>query len=131
MILSNIGLILLLYAANFGYVLLLTSIILLFALFIKKGGAALVVGIAVYFAIGIVTSIVLLFASISGSAALLQAVALLNPSTTLSAHYGYIPPNIAWTPSLTEVTYYVLGNYAITALLFFLAYYYFSRRLSI
>jgi ABC-type transport system involved in multi-copper enzyme maturation permease subunit len=131
MILPNIGIILLLYAANFGYVLLLTSIILLFALFIKKGVAALVVGIAIYFAIGIATSIVLLYASVSGSAVLLQAVTLLNPSTALSAHYGYIPGNIAWSPSLSEVTYYVVGNYVITALLFSLAYYYFSRRLSI
>lgn len=131
MILPNIGIILLLYAANFGYVLLLTSMILLFALFIKKGGAALVVGIGVCFAIGIATSIVWFFASISGSAVLLQAIALLNPSTALSAHYGYISGNIVWSPSLTEVTYYVVGNYAITALLFFVAYYYFSRRLSI
>lgn len=131
LILPNLGTLLLIYAANFGYVLLLTSIILLFALFIKKGGAALIVGIAVYFAIGIATSIVLLFASISGSAIFLQAVALLNPSTALSAHYGYIPGNIVWTPSLAEVTYYVVGNYVIIALLFFLAYYYFSRRMSI
>lgn len=131
MILPNIGIILLLYAANFGYVLLLTSIILLFALFIKKGGAALIVGLAIYFAIGIATSIVLLFASISGSSSLLQAVALLNPATALSAHYGYIPGNIVWSPSLNEATYYVVGNYVITAILFFLVYYYFSRRLSI
>jgi len=131
LILPNIGLILLLYAANFAYVLLITSIILLFALLIKKGGVALIVGIAVYFAIGIATSIVLLFASLSGSAMFLQAVALLNPATALSAHYGYIPGNIGWNPSLTEVTYYVGANYFITAILFFIAYRYFSRRLSI
>lgn len=131
LILPNVGLILLLYATNLSYVLLVTSIILLFALFIKRGVPVLVIGIAIYLIIGIVTSIALLFASIGGSATLVQAVALVNPSTALSAHYGYAPENVVWSPSFTEVSYYVAVNYAVIAALFLLAYYYFSRRLDV
>jgi len=133
-ILPNIGIILLTYFANCGYVLLLTTIILLITLFIKKGGIGLVVGIAVYFSIGIVTSMIQFVALVTGSTAPLQIIALLNPSTAVSLHYGVLQSivmNIAWQPTLTEAVFYVIGNYAITALLFSLAYYYFCRRLSI
>ena len=130
-ILPNIGIVLLTYVANFGYVLLLTTIILLAATYIKRGVVSLVVGIVVYFALGIITSIISFEASATGSAALLQIIALLNPSTALTAHFGFVPAGISWIPTLAEASFYVIGNYVIIALLFFLAYYYFSRRLNI
>lgn len=130
-ILPNIGIVLLTYIANFGYVLFLTAIILLVALFIKRGVISLIVGIVVYFALGIITSIISFVASVTGSVTSLQIIALLNPSTALTAHYGFIPAGISWVPTLTEVSFYVIGNYVIIASLFFLAYYYFSRRLDI
>ena len=130
-ILPNIGIVLLTYIANFGYVLFLTAIILLVALFIKRGVISLIVGIVVYFALGIITSIISFVASVTGSVTSLQIIALLNPSTALTAHYGFIPAGISWVPTLTEASFYVIGNYVIIASLFFLAYYYFSRRLNI
>ncbi len=130
-ILPNIGIVLLTYIANFGYVLFLTAIILLVALFIKRGVISLIVGIVVYFALGIITSIISSVASVTGSATLLQIIALLNPSTALTAHFGFTPGGISWVPTLIEASFYVIGNYVIIASLFFLAYYYFSRRLNI
>jgi len=133
-VLSNVGVVLLAYVANSGFVFLLTAIILLVTLFIRKGGVALIVGIILWFALGIASSLVMFIASITGSALPLQIVALLNPSTALSAHYGglqLVLLNIVWEPTLTEAAFYVVGNYAIVAFVFFLAYYYFSRRLSI
>lgn len=130
-ILPNIGIVLLTYIANFGYVLFLTAIILLVAMYIKRRIIGLIVGIAVYFALGIITSVISFEASVTGSATLLQIIALLNPSTALTAHFGFIPAGISWVPTLTEASFYMIGNYVIIASLFFLAYYYFSRRLNI
>ncbi|MBX5326574.1 MAG: ABC transporter permease [Candidatus Bathyarchaeia archaeon] len=134
MVLSNITVVLLSYIANCGYVFLLTAIILLIALFIRKGGTALIMGIVLWFALGIASSLVLFFAVITGLALPLQIISLLNPSTALSAHYGGLRAaffNVPWEPTLTEAAFYIVGNYVIVAFLFFLAYYYFSRRLSI
>ena len=129
MILPNLGLVLLTYFANFGYVLLLTAIILLITLFMKRGIVSLVIGIFIYLAIGISVQFVSSFALAIGTILPLQIMTLLNPSTALLAHYGLASANLSWAPTLLEATYYVIGNYVITAFLFLLAYYYFSRRL--
>jgi len=130
MILPNIGLILLLFVSNFGELLLLTSIILLLALLIKRGNGSLIIGIAACLAVGVGTSILMLLASMKGSVMFVQIGALLNPSLALSAYFGYASGGIVWSPSLVEAAFYVLGNYVITAILFSVAYYYFARRLS-
>jgi ABC-type transport system involved in multi-copper enzyme maturation permease subunit len=130
-ILPNIGTVLLTYIANFGYVLLLSAIILLITLFVKKGGVGLLMSIVAYFAIGIVNAIMLFVAAATSSNLPLQIIALLNPATALTAHYGFTPSNITWAPTLTEAALYVFVNYAIVAVLFSFVYFYFSRRLSI
>jgi len=132
MILPNIHMVLLTYVAHCGYIFFFTGIILLVTMFIKKGGSALIVGVILYFALSIATSIVLFIAWMTGSILPIQIVALLNPSTALSAYYRIQPFDVIdWAPTLTEATLYVVGNYVIIASLFFIAYYYFSRRLSI
>jgi len=108
MVLSNITVVLLSYIANCGYVFLLTAIILLIALFIRKGRTALIMGIVLWFALGIASSLVLFFAVITGSALPLQIIYLLNPSTALSAQYGGLRAaffNIPWEPTLTEAVF--------------------------
>jgi len=130
-ILPNVSAVLLTYIANFGYVLLLSAIILLITLFVKKGGIGLVIGIVAYFAIGIIDQIMLFVSVATGSSLPFQIVALLNPATALTAYYGFIPLNINWAPTLLEAALYVVCNYVIIAVLFSLAYLYFSRRLSI
>ena len=129
MILPNLGIVLLTYFANFGYVLLLTAIILLVTLLLKRGIVNLVVGVFVYLAIGISVQFVSSFALATNTTSLFQIMTLLNPSTALLAHYGLASANISWAPTLLEATYYVIAHYAIIAFLFLLAYYYFSRRL--
>lgn len=130
MILPNIATVLLTYVADVGYALLLTALILLITLFVKRGWVSLIICAVVYLTIGVSTQIVLFFASATGSTLLLQILALLNPSTALLAHYGFAPQNINWAPTLTEAASFTLGNYLIIVSLFLLAYYYFSRRLS-
>lgn len=132
LILPQLGTVLLTYIASFGQVLLLTSVILLIALVIKKGTASLVIGVVMYFATQLAMMLALFLAPQMGATALFQVVSVLNPSVALQAHYGIPVQNTAgWTPTIMETTYYIIGNYAITVVLFFICYYYFSRRLSL
>ena len=130
-ILPNIGIVLLTYTANFGYVLLLSAIILLVTLLVKKGGIGLVMGIVVYFAINISTALITFVAIATGSNLPLQIISMLNPGTALSAYFGFLFSGVSWTPGLIEAALYVLCNYVITVALFSIVYVYFSRRLSI
>jgi len=129
MILSGIGAVLLTYLANIGYVLLLAAIIFLATLLLKRGVASLLTGIIVYLAFGIAIQAASSFASATNSILPLQIVALLNPSTALTANYGLASANITWTPTIAEATFFLIGNYLIIAFLFFLGYYYFCRRM--
>lgn len=127
MILTDIGTVLLTYLANIGYVLLLTAIIFLVTILLKRGVVSLVVGILVYLAIGISIQVSLSSASATSSILPLQIISLLNPSTALIANYGLASAGIAWVPTLAESALYLIGNYLIIAFLFFLGYYYFCR----
>lgn len=132
LILPQLSTVLLTLAANFGQALLLTSIILLIALVIKKGIASLVISAVMYVAIQLALMVALFLAPQMGSAVLFQIVSVLNPAFALQTYYGIPVQNTAgWTPTLMETTYYVIGNYAITAVLFIICIYYFSRRLSV
>ncbi|HML03388.1 MAG TPA: hypothetical protein VK487_08450 [Candidatus Bathyarchaeia archaeon] len=127
MVLASIGTVLLTYLSNIGYVLLLTAIIFLVTLVLKKGVASLVAGTLVYLAIGITIQAVSSFALTNNSITALQIVALFNPSTALIANYGLAPASTTWAPTLTEAAVLLIGNYLIIAFLFFLGYYYFCR----
>ena len=127
MILTDIGTVLLTYLANIGYVLLLTAIIFLVTMLLKRGVASLVVGILVYLAIGISIQVASSSALSTSSILPLQIISLLNPSTALIANYGLASAKTAWAPTLAESAFYLIGNYLIIAFLFFLGYYYFCR----
>jgi len=129
MILTDLGTVLLTFLANIGYVLLLAAIIFLATLLLKRGVASLLTGIIVYLAFGIAIQAASSFASATNSILPLQIVALLNPSTALTANYGLASANITWTPTIAEATFFLIGNYLIAAFLLFLGYYYFCRRL--
>jgi hypothetical protein len=127
MITTDIGTVLLTYLANTGYVLLLTTIIFLVTMLLKRGVASLVVAILVYLAIGISIQAASSSALAANSILPLQIISLLNPSTALTAYYGLASAKIAWIPTLAESGLYLIGNYLIIAFLFFLGYYYFCR----
>ena len=131
-IVSNyIGTVLLTYSANVGYPLLLTAVLLLMTLKVKRGGLGLVFGIILYFAVGVITGILTVIAFVTDSAWPIQTIAVINPTITLQQYYFQAGLVGSWTPSFNEVLLYLSGSYVIVAVLFFLSYVYFCRRLSL
>jgi len=128
-----LGTILLTYAANLGFPLLLAGIILLMTIVLKRGGLALVFGIVLYFALGIIQSLVMFIAYATNSPLILQIISVLSPNVVLSKYYQYFAlfGKELWTPTFTEVLSYLGASYVIVASLFFVSYLYFSRRLGL
>ncbi len=131
-VMPNLGVILLTYAAGLSYPLLIAGILLLLTLFVRRGGITLVVGIILYFGLSIAASIVSFSAYATKSVVLLQAFSFISPSTVLSAYYApsFLTADF-WTPAFTEVAYTLAASYVIIAVFFGVSYYYFSRRLSL
>lgn len=130
-----IGTVLLTYLASLSYPLLITGIILLMTLVLRRGGLALVSGIVLYFALSIVQGLVTVLSVATKSTLGLQIMSVFSPSFALAMHYqsyGYYPPNSQpWVPSFTEVLGYAGASYLIVFSLFVLGYLYFSRRMSL
>lgn len=132
----NLGTVLLTYAANLSFTLLLSGIILLVTLILRRGGLALVFGIILYFALSIISSIVTFVAYATKSSLTLQIISLFYPSIALSSHYGVIglgfPGNgEVWTPTFSEVILYTGVSYIIVFSIFAIGYLYFCRRFSL
>ena len=134
-VLPQLGTIILTYAANLSYPLLLSAIILLLALKLRRGGIGLIVGFVLYIAMSIVSGLALFVASATENPLVLQIMSLISPSYALQYHYGGLSSvpglSVPWTPTLSEATLYVGGSYVIVTTVFILGYYYFSRRLNL
>jgi ABC-type transport system involved in multi-copper enzyme maturation permease subunit len=132
-VVPHFGTVLLTYIANLSYPLIITGILLLVTMIIKRGGLTLVVGIVLYFALSIVSGIVYFIAYAAKSTLLLQVFSVLSPQTALQQYYspGLVFLTEFWTPSFLDVLLSVGASYAIVAVLFFVNYYYFSRRLNL
>ncbi len=129
-----LGTVLLTYAAALSPSLLLTGILLLVTLALRRGGLALVVGIVLYFAISIVGTMAMFWASATRSPLALQILSLIAPNYVLQQYYYSIAlpfVNDLWTPTFSEVLLYTGASYAIVGVLFFVGYVYFSRRLGL
>ena len=129
-----LGTVLLTYAASLSYPLQIAGIMLLVTLVLRRGGLALVLGIVLYFVLGIVQSLALFVAYATNSPVILQILSVFSPNTILGRYYQtYMPfvSNEFWTPAFSEVLLCVGASYAIVAALFFIAYLYFSRRFSL
>ena len=130
----NIGTVLLSYAGSLSYPLIIAGVLLLVAMFTKRGSIALIIGIVLYFALSIVSGIVAIVSLVTKSALPLQILSFFSPSTALSQYYsGTISSvsSVVWQPSMLEVILSIAGSYVIAAVLFGFGYYYFSRRLSL
>jgi ABC-type transport system involved in multi-copper enzyme maturation permease subunit len=127
-----VGTILLTYAANLSFPLLIAGIMLLVALVVKRGALAIIVGIVLYFALTIVSSILAFLAYVTNSWTGMQILSVLSPSIALSRYYQILGQftTSAWRPSYVEAVSYVGASYIIVAVVFAIAYMYFSRRLS-
>jgi len=126
-----LGTVLLTYAASLSFPLLIAGIMLLVTLVVRKGSLALVSGIVLYFALGIVQSLAMFVAFATKSPSVLQIISVFSPNIVLGIYYGLSSPlggSEIWTPTFNEVLLYVGASYMIVAILFLIAYYYFSRR---
>jgi ABC-type transport system involved in multi-copper enzyme maturation permease subunit len=134
---SYLGTVLLTYVANFSPLLLATGIMILVALVLRRGGLTLVLGIVLYFAISIIPLYIRgVVAYTINSPLLLQIVSVITPNFVLEQYYltstlNLEPVGDLWTPAFSEVLIVMGISYAIIAFLFFLGYYYFTRRLGI
>ncbi len=125
-----IGTVLLTYAAGLSPSLLVAGILLLVTLVLRRGGLTLVIGIVLYFALSIISSLVLFVAFATNSPLPLQILAVISPNLVLSGYYAVNLPlgSQPWTPTFSDVLLYLGISYAIIASLFAIGYLYFSKR---
>jgi ABC-type transport system involved in multi-copper enzyme maturation permease subunit len=130
---TQLSAIILTYVANLSYPLLISAIILLLTLKLKRGGIGLVVGVMLYIGMSIVSSLALVVAWATESALGLQIISVIAPTYALQYHYAGLSgiSSLLWNPTLTETMLYVGGSYVIVAFVFALGYIYFSRRLNL
>jgi len=124
------------YAANLSYPLFISAIMLLLTMKLRRGGIGLVIGIVLYVAMNIVSSLAFVIALATESAIGLQIISVIAPSYALQYYYGGFAgvPGLSsapWTPTLSETMLYIGGSYVIVVALFILGYIYFSRRLNL
>ncbi len=129
-IVPQLSTVLLTYAANLSYPLLIAGIMLLITLQLRRGGISLVIGLVLYFAMSIVSAIATVFAIFSESPLSLQILSAISPSVVLQQYYGGSLGSF-WAPAFSEVLLYTGVSYVIVALVFTLGYIYFSRRLNL
>ncbi|MCW4052105.1 MAG: ABC transporter permease subunit [Candidatus Bathyarchaeota archaeon] len=124
-----IGTVLLTFAAVLSYPLLVASLVLAITLFLKRGNTALIVGIVLYFASGMIPNLLGFAASAMGSNLPLKAYAIIDPNVALTRHY--ITGGELWTPTFNEALLYIGASYALVISIFIVGYLYFERRLEI
>jgi ABC-type transport system involved in multi-copper enzyme maturation permease subunit len=125
--------VLLTYVASLSSPLLVASIMLLVTLALRRGGLTIVIGIVLYFAMGIISSIAMFVAYATESPLALQIMSVISPNVVLARYYSIDVPfiNELWAPAFSEVLLYIGASYAIVASLFFLGYLYFNKRLGL
>lgn len=128
----HLSIVLLTYAAKLSYPLLITGIILLVTLILKRGGLALVTGIILYFAGSIILMLVTSVASATDSFFPLQIASVIFPDVALLRYCStYIPSPELWTPTFPEVLVFIGASYVIVAFFFVLGYLLFDRKLDL
>jgi len=128
------GTVVLTYAANLSYPLQIAGIMLLVTLVLRRGGLALVIGIVLYFALGIISSLALFIAFATQSALGLRILSVISPNVILGVYYqtyALLGGSELWAPTFTEVLLYIGASYMVVAFLFSVAYLYFSRRFNL
>jgi len=133
-VLPYLGTVLLTYAANLSFPLQIAGIMLLVTLILRRGGLALVIGIVLYFALGIVTSLIMVVSLATNSTLGLQIISLISPNVGLANYYSLYSPypnGQLWTPTFTEVLFLVGSSYVVVASIFLIGYLYFCRRLGL
>jgi len=133
-VLPQMGTVLLTYAAYLSYPLIITGVILLMSLILRRGALALVIGIVLYFALSIASALVSFIGFATNSTLPLQILSIFSPTTILSQYYSGTLSSfstVSWAPTFSQVLLSVGASYVIAAVLFSIGYYYFSRRLNL
>ncbi len=126
----NLGVVLLSYAGNLSFPLIVAGVLLLITLIVKRGGPALVSGILIFFAFFVGTQVLTSIAKGASSALPLQLLSVFSPQIALQYYFpAFTSMSDLWAPTFTEVMFYLSVSYALVAVLFGLGYYYFTRRL--
>ncbi len=132
----HLGIVLLASITITSYVLIISAIVLLATMLLRRGGVALILGIVLFFGFTIVQVIVSSVADATRSPLLVQALSVVYPVTALEKYYGtgFGPSGMIlgyWTPSFNEVLGYLAASYVLVFVLLSLSYFYFSRRLNL
>jgi ABC-type transport system involved in multi-copper enzyme maturation permease subunit len=133
-VLPHMGVVLLTYAASLSYPLIITGVLLIMAMILRRGALTLVIGIVLYFVLSIVSGIVTVLSLATNSPLPLQILSVFSPTTILSQYYSTTVSFFSatsWAPTFSQVLLSVAGSYVIAAVLFSIGYYYFSRRLNL
>jgi len=133
MVIPNLPVVLLSYAANISFALFIASVTLLIALILRRGSLGVIVGIMFFFLFGILASLVSFVSQAMNSVLPMQLYSLVSPSFCLDFYYGSLQPNVHvfWAPSFSEALLYIGSGYGISAFFFLLSYLYFCRRLNL
>lgn len=132
----HVGVVILSFFTITSYVLTISAIVLLATMLLRRGGAALILGVVLFFGFTIVQAIVSSVADVTRSPTLLQSFSVVYPIIALQRYYGNGfgptgPSPAYWTPSFNEVLGYLATSYVLMSALLALSYFYFSRRLNL
>lgn len=127
LVVNGITYIVISYLAFLSYGLLVTAIILLSVIYLKKSGAPLAVGISFCFLRIIARELLDFYIEATKRITPLKILSIFDPSLALR----YYCERTIWSPSFSEVMGYMIVSYCLVFGLFLIAYYYFSRRLNI
>jgi len=118
------------YLGVLCYPLLIVGLVLLLTLVMKRGGPALLAGILLYFASGILSSLLVFLGAALDSGLPLRVFAVIRPDVALQRHYttGMFAEEL-WVPALGEAIVYTVLGYVLVALVFAAGYIFFTRRL--
>ncbi len=114
-------------------ILLPASLMFLAAIVVRRGGASLAIGIALLFAVNVISSILLMIGNITGWEGVRHVYYTLEPLVALMRHYslsvGGAPLGPGGeAPTMWECMAYLSGNYAIAIAFYTAALIYFLRR---
>ena len=133
----HLGIVILTFLTNLSQPLIITSIVLLITLLLRRGALGLVLGIVTYFAIAIIQGIVGVIAAFTNNVVGLQILSLISPNLIEARYFStqstgpMFGLSTTWSPTFTDVLAYTAGSYVIVIVLFLLGYLFFSRKLNL
>jgi hypothetical protein len=120
--------------------ILITMIVLLVCVFVKKSGLPLTVGLISYFVMGLFLEFFVAYALETKNAVLLAVTYLLNPAIAFQSFYRYhfnggstgLGISSTWgIPGFGDIATYLVGSYLVSAILLVVSILWFVRKLEV